>query len=122
VGATSTARVQALVRMVLMRVDSILVAVGSGRVLEVAGLGPVQGRVSVRVPGLDLVLVLGLDLGLVRDQVSVPATVPITGRVLDRPAARLALLRRVIIRLSRFSLRGYDPSNYSCSQSPKTFP
>src|SRR5258708_13437010 len=67
----------------------VLTAVGLTRVVGVADLGLVRGQ--------DLDRVLGL--------VSVPAMVPITGRVLDRRAAQLPLLHPVIIRLNRSNPR-----------------
>jgi hypothetical protein len=89
--------------MVLTGLDLTLAVVGSGRVLEVVDLDPVRDQVSVPAQGLGLGLAqdLGLGLGLDLDR----AMAPITGRVLDRRAARLALLRLVIMRLNRLSPR-----------------
>src|SRR5882757_452406 len=76
----------------------VLTAVDLTRVVGVVVLGPVLDLVLVPVRGQVSVRVLGLDL--------VPTMVPITGRGLDRPAARLPLLllRRAAIRLSRMRL------------------
>src|ERR1700733_5921910 len=63
------------------------------------GLDPVRDR------GLDRARGLGLDRAQDRGLVPAMVRVPITGRVLDLLPALLALLRLVIIRLSRLSPR-----------------
>src|SRR5450631_4457888 len=84
----------------------VLTAVGLIRVMVVVGLGPVLGVAGLDpVLGLDLDRVLDQDLGLVRDLVPDPTMVPITGRALDRRAARLALLHLLVIRLSSLGSR-----------------
>jgi hypothetical protein len=81
-------------------------AVGLGRITG-PGLDRAQGLGLDRVRGLALVRVRGLALVRILDRALVPAMVrvPITALVLDRRAARRALLRLLTIRLNRLSLR-----------------
>jgi hypothetical protein len=99
----------------------VLTALVLIRVVGVVGLVRTAGQDLVRTAGQDLGRIVGQDLGRVLDLVSVPATVPIMGLDLVRRPALLALLRLVIIRLSRLSPRQRS-SIYSYLQSRKTFP